>query len=824
MVRICFIFFIFTCGLSAENFPAVNNNYAQKFLNKYCYECHGGKKVKGKIDFRDLTFEKHSQDWTEALHQIEDGEMPPEDELQPSKEEKLLVSKWIKQELLKNFKESNKTQLRLMSINEYAATVRDLFGYDKNDFDPSNNLFNNAEDRYDTIAKKQNVTSYTIDSYFKVADILVKRYVREQWQKPKPQVWNVTNEFLNVYKWNGDKNDKYVSIRSSHASKLTTGRNGKKYLNDNINLADIEEGTYKFTVDFSGHYRRSKVKNPIITNIDQNADHAMMFYAIPPQKNTHAVGRERLGAYKLTAPLMVKDGKRRKTSFITHLGKGFVPYYAYYNGTKSGKGETNRLKKENIKVDADHYLGPQLRLYSVKIEGPFYKQWPPKSFAKTFGQRAPETLNKEYFLTKLKPFVAEAFKRPVENKELTPFMELFDEKLASTNDFWTAAGFALKAVLISPDFLYINDLRDNTSSELTSEELATRLSYFLWGSLPDDSLLKSGKKGVLNDERIIALQTERLLRDPKSEQFTKRFLFQWLELDNMKELPPSADKYKRAYYQSGIQFRVNLETEMFFDYILDNNLKMDLFLDSDFTFLDDKLAKFYGLSTDIFKNQLKHPETSAGRVFSLSNADKSKFKKYKLPEDSPRGGLLGQATVLIATSNGVDTNPVKRGIWILENLLHMPPPPAPEDVPAIEQSGENKSKSLIDLLAFHRENQACAKCHDKIDPMGVPLEGFDPIGRVRTKYENKAIVEAVMTKSDGRVLNGVRGVKDYLLENKEHFYGCLTRKLMEYAIGRELEYFHEEEIDHIVERTVAKGAGLRTLVKEITKSDIFRSR
>ena len=194
-------------------------------------------------------------------------------------------------------------------------------------------------------------------------------------------------------------------------------------------------------------------------------------------------------------------------------------------------------------------------------------------------------------------------------------MELFDDKLAATNDFWTAARFAMKAVLISPDFLYINDLRNNTDSELTSEELAARLSYFLWGSLPDDSLLESGKKGVLNDEEIIELQTERLLRDPKSEQFTKRFLYQWLELDNMKELPPSADKYKKTYYQSGIQFRVNLETEMFFDYILDNN-QMDLFLDSDFTFLDDKLARFYGLSTEIFKDQLKHPETSAGRVFS----------------------------------------------------------------------------------------------------------------------------------------------------------------------------------------------------------------
>ena len=782
------------------------------------------KKVKGKINFSELTFEQQSQDWTEALHQIEDGEMPPEDELQPSDEEKLQFTDWIKDELLKNFKESNKTQLRLMSINEYSATVRDLFGYDKNDFDPSNNLFNNAEDRYDTIAKKQNVTSYTIDSYFKVADILVNRYVRDQWQKPKPHVWNVTNKFLNVYKWNGDKNDDYVSIRSAHASKLTTRKNGKELLNKDLDLADLEEGTYKFTVDFSGHYRKSKVDYPLLQNIDQNADHALMFYAIPPQKNTHAVGREKLEAYKLTEPLMVADGKRRKATFTTHLGKGFVPYYAYFNGTKSGKPETNKMKRENLKVDADNYLGPQIRLYSVKVEGPYYKQWPPKSFVKTFGEHAPETLDKDYFFSRLKPFVSEAYKRPINDEELIPFMELFEEKMLSSNDFWTAARFAMKAVLISPDFLYINDLRNNTDSELTSEELAARLSYFLWGSLPDKSLLESGKKGVLNDEEIIELQTERLLRDPKSEQFTKRFIYQWLELDNMKELPPSADKYKKAYYQSGIQFRVNLETEMFFDYILDNNLMMDLFLDSDFTFLDDKLARFYGLSTEIFNDQLRHPETSAGKIFSLSNANKNNFKKYILPENSPRGGLLGQATVLIATSNGVDTNPVKRGVWILENLLHMPPPPAPEDVPAIEQSGENRNKSLIDLLAFHRENQACAKCHDKIDPMGVPLEGFDPIGRLRDKYENKAVVEAVMTKSDGRVIDGVRGVKDYLLENKEHFYGCLARKLMEFAIGRQLEYFHEEKIDHIVERTIAKGAGFRTLIKEVTKSEIFRSR
>ena len=243
MVRLSFILFVFISGLNAAEFPAVKSATDQKFLKQYCFECHGAKKVKGKIDFRDITFAEDSQEWTDVLNQLKDGEMPPEDETQPSAEEKKLFTEWVKNELLKSFKETNKTQLRLMSINEYAATVRDLFAYDKEDFNPSNNLFNNADDRYDTIAKKQNVTSYTIDSYFKVADILVNRYVRDQWQKPRPQIWNITNKHLNTYKWNSAKNDKYVSVRSAHATKLSLGKSGESKLSKGKPLSSVKNVT-----------------------------------------------------------------------------------------------------------------------------------------------------------------------------------------------------------------------------------------------------------------------------------------------------------------------------------------------------------------------------------------------------------------------------------------------------------------------------------------------------------------------------------------------------------------------------------------------------
>lgn len=823
MVRMFFVFFIWNTLLSAETFPAVKDSHAAEFINKYCFECHGDKKVKGKVDFRDITFSKHSKNWTEVLNQIEEGEMPPEDKAQPSKEEKLHFGNWVKAELLKQFRESNKTQIRLMSIDEYAATVRDLFDYNKLDFDPSSNLFNNASDRHDTIAGKQNVSSYTIGSYFKVADILVNRYVRDQWKKPEQRTWNVTNEFLNTYKWNSDKNKTYASLRSSHATKLAIDRVGRKRLS-NQSLEDHEEGLYKFTVDFSGHFRNTTLKSPYLKGYDANEEHALIFYAIPPQQGAHALGREKLNSLTLNKPLKVKDGERRQATFISHMGKGFIPYYAYYNGPSLGKPETVRMRNAGIVVDAENYKGPQIHLYSVKIEGPFYKIWPPKHFVKTFGHEKPQELNSSYFYPRLKKFVSEAFKRNVEDFELKKYMELFNEKFTASGDFWLSARIALKAVLMTPEFLYINDLRDNTKTELSARELATRLSYFLWGTIPDKELLELANNGNIQNAEDIKKQTERLIQDPKSELFVKRFLYQWLELNNIKELPPSADKFKRPYYMSGIQFRINMETELFFEHILRNDFKMDLFIDSDFTFLDDKMARFYGLSTDIYNDQLKHTETNAGGIFSLSNADKSKFKKYSLPKDSLRGGILTQASVLIATSNGVDTNPVKRGIWILENILDNPPPPAPDDVPAIEQSGENKAKSLIDLLAHHRENAACAKCHDKIDPMGVPMEGFDPIGRLRTKYENRAKVEAKATNSNGTVIDGVKGLKQHLLKNKEMFYHCLAKKLTEYAIGRELQYFHEEELKAIVKRTVSQGAGLKTLIKEITSSQLFRER
>ena len=346
-----------------------------------------------------------------------------------------------------------------------------------------------------------------------------------------------------------------------------------------------------------------------------------------------------------------------------------------------------------------------------------------------------------------------------------------------------------QAVLCSPGFLYLN-LGEGALDEVA---LASRLSYFLWSSPPDETLLDLAFAGQLKPG--LSAQVTRMLADPKSERFVRHFVRRWLDLDNIGTMPPSGEFL--IYYRDNLETAMRGETETFFRHVLDNNLPPREFLNADYSFLNRELALHYGIE-GVQGNQLQ-------RV-SLNN--------------SRRGGLLGHGAFLTASANGVDTSPVVRGIYVLEKLLGYTPPPPPPDVPAIEPDIRG-ADTIRDLLQKHREVATCAECHRKIDPLGFALENFDAIGGWRDEYEKKTPIDPSGKLPGGDHFRTVPEFRKLLVDRQDQFDRCLTEKLLTYALGRELEIGDRPGIDQILADLADRKGGLRDLISLVVLSDPF---
>ena len=440
------------------------------------------------------------------------------------------------------------------------------------------------------------------------------------------------------------------------------------------------------------------------------------------------------------------------------------------------------------------YLGPTLRVHSYRIEA-LSGEWPPKSHTALYGTGPIE----EADLQKLfHAFAERAYRRPVELAEMNSFVDLAKQLVADGNSKKEAMKAAYVAILCSPDFIY---LRQN-SGKLNDFALASRLSYFLWSSIPDEELMKLAREGKLSDGNELRRQPERMLKDPKAAAFTRHFPERWLKLYELGRMEPD----KRGPF--GHYFRVKdylvPQVDAFFRDVLENNGPIRHFIDSDYTFMNQLLGEL------IYKQKV------IGET----------FRKVKL-EDGRRGGLLTMPAVMTVTANGVDTSPIVRGVYVLENILGTPPPPPPPDVEPLSPDLRGV-KTLKEQLAVHRNQEACMSCHQKIDPMGYALESFDPIGRWRDHYpkvDKKAKqappIDTTAVLANGREVKDLAGFKAMLLERESQVAHCLTEKMLTYATGRLLEIGDRGEIDRITAELAKGGNRLRDLVHLIVQSRIF---
>jgi hypothetical protein len=405
----------------------------------------------------------------------------------------------------------------------------------------------------------------------------------------------------------------------------------------------------------------------------------------------------------------------------------------------------------------------------------------------------------------------------VRDEEVAPMVALFRQVRTEKPSFEEAIKSPLMVVLSSPDFLFLveqgvgSDATPTASTPLALNdyELACRLSYFLWSSLPDDALAGLAASGALNRPAMLRHQVDRMLADEKSRALIKNFTGQWLRLREVGFNPPAGDIYPR--YDDHLEVSMRGETEAFFEHVLRNDLSALDFLRSDYVVVNERLARFY----------------------DIPGVKGDHFRPVAVPPDVPRGGLVTQASILSVTSNGTRTSPVSRGVWILENLLGDPPPPPPPNAGDIPPGVPGIDKVTVrQRLQLHRENPQCARCHNKIDPLGFALENFAASGEWRTRelaiYMNPPTqtdgveIDATARFPDGTELNGLGDLQRELLNREDQFLRCLSSKLYTYALGRELGLADDEMIDDAVQTMKSNNYTLRSLLHLVVTSDAFR--
>ena len=396
-----------------------------------------------------------------------------------------------------------------------------------------------------------------------------------------------------------------------------------------------------------------------------------------------------------------------------------------------------------------------------------------------------------------------AFRRPVTGEDVDRLL-VFYEQGAATGGFDGGIELALRRLLVSPELLFriVEDpagLAPGTAYTLSDLELASRLSFFLWSSIPDDELLDAAVRGELGDPAVLEAQTRRMLADPRAQALVTNFAGQWLSLRNAAAVQPDEDLFPD--FGEDLRQGFRRETEMLFDAILREDRSVVELLSADYTFLNERLAVHYG----------------------IPNVRGSHFRRVVL-DDPGRGGLLGHGSILTVTSHANRTSPVVRGKWVLENILGTPPPPPPADVPALEATTAGRTLTMREAMEQHRANPVCASCHRVMDPLGLALEPFDAIGRWRTPNETRVPMDLTGVLPDGTVFDGPAGLKAALLAHPERFVTTVTEKLLTYAVGRGVEHYDAPAVRAITRAAAGDGYRLTTLILGVVESPPFRMR
>ena len=827
--------------LATLNPQTVTADDVQPFLVAHCQACHGDEQAEGefRVDTLTTNFANLQQKaaWSEIVNVLNSHEMPPEDEPQPEADEVAKVVDWITQQVAAAERANRESAIVLRRLNrqEYKNTIRDLLGVE---VDVAGFPEDPPAGGFDNNGSALTLSPLLMELYFKAASEAIDAAITPH-PAPAQMRWRIQPE-----SGDGDHN------RVSYDGQRIIVNGGKNAVSGDykvmhhaswdrtINFRDFalpDPGKYIIRIRAAGkvpsrdevvasaetflreRMQRDIEKNPSRQEYEQRAftetlEHfrqdPMYDYGPPRLKLIQTLaGQPRVIAeFDVDAALDSPQEYEIAVDFSTDKA-GVTIEYAY----------SIPKELENFWFQtADAFARPELWVDWIELEGPVYDMWPPRShrdllqsdsIAIAFEDAAQQ---REHAAKVLRRFLQRAYRRRITPAELDEKMQLFDAAIARGADFTTAIRVPLIATLVSPNFLYLSEPHGSQAGgeRINAFELASRLSYFLWSSMPDDELFRLAAENKLNQPDILRGQVDRMLADPKSQAFVENFAGQWLELRQVGANPPAADLYPR--YDRHLEESMTQESLAFFAEILHNDLDIANFVSADFVVVNERMARYYG----------------------IEGVRGDHFRRVPVTSQSHRGGVVTQASVLCITSNGTRTSPVKRGTWIMKNLLGIDPglPVANAGDIAPKVPGIDKA-TVRQRLEIHRQLPQCARCHNKIDPLGFALENYNAAGYWREREgfgykgrigDHDPLIDASAKMIDGTTFEGVDGLRTVLLDKRELFYQCLARKLFTYALGRELGIADGRVIKAAAQHLQDHAPTLRELIYRIVASEVFQ--
>jgi len=750
------------------------------FLEKNCTSCHGAEKHKADLTLHqyrdDVSLLKQRKKWKQILEAVQKGDMPPDDKPQPSDAEKRAFIESAKA-VFANYDKSAKPDpgrvtLRRLNRSEYNNTIRDLVGIDLQpaaDF-PIDDVGYGFDNNGDVLS----LSPVLMDRYLDAAQAVAEQAIPVTPGKP------------------------------------ITRTQYSKYCEPGAPSTPMR-GNYRLLVPGKTHIETGPLNTSF--HLEPGGEHkfrARVYAETPsgrPVKVALLVAGEKIENPEPAAKLAeleiekVPQVQRCRIVQIAEVTARDDKHPQFVEGLIPPMKGIERVAIALVK-DAGANPPPTLYVEFLQTEGPldarspFVKRWASApAEGKTPQQRTRDVLS---------GFLPRAWRRPVSPEETERVAKVADAAVQRGETWESGLRMALISIFSSPKFIFRmepDEQPENPEAHAVNEfQLASRLSYFLWATCPDDELLALAQKGQLTAN--LEAQVKRMLKDPRAETLTDNFAMQWLQLRRLAAVQPDEGKFKR--FRSSVKASMMTETQLFFKEIVREDRSILDLLDSDFTYIDRRLAEIYNLQPP-------------------GGFQRDEFKRVSLT-GTPRGGLLTQPSILTVTSNPTRTSPVKRGKWILEQLLGDPPPPPPPNVPSLDDKNRKElSGSFRQKLEQHRANPACANCHAKMDTMGFAMENFNGIGQWRDKNEEGQPVE-VGGKIDGLELKSLGDLKKLLGEKKDLFAHCLAEKMLIYALGRGLDYYDDRTVDRIQAETAKGGYKFSALVTAIVKSDPFRLR
>lgn len=839
-MRVCYSFVLIAAIAVANSTSAdITESAFRAILKNHCVDCHGPDTQEGDLRLDTLPLKnlnaQQVETWQTAFKLVSAGEMPPDDDLTPAIHDKASITEFLRTLVLRQSARLSPDEVVLRRLNkeQYRNSLRDLLGIDVTVEDPAAGLPpDEVASGFDNIGSALTLSPLHVQAYLEAAELAVSQWEARADAEPNSFRFKIPSEpNEKQIRFNQTlQTDDYIDLFNS----AWTNRRFKTMVlpaNKQVNKLWPHAGRYRITVDVEAINTDNTAGYDLIRqlkldhepdpgntpqfgfflrrpsrNITPNIDQRVATFEIPHKQRKTMSAEAWLPGGLYTLAINFDTGPRFELGqaaaqlYVNREGilekpnkKSFSNPEEYtkaldeYEKSKTSRDEFvkrfRKLKDLELKQRVMDFAAssplPRLRFHSVIVEGPLPDLAAP---TKEFFQQVkddPELLHRN-----LRRFASHAFRRPVSEDELAPYIEY-----AKATDYRST----IKALLCSPHFIY---LREKPGS-LQPFALASRLSYFLWNSKPDNTLLRHAASGKLATPETLRGEVNRMLADEKSASFIARFLHQWLALANITDMP--ADKSHVYYHDLFVDDLMIEETNRFIRELITSNAPVADIFHADYTFMNSALAKHYG----------------------RSDVKGANFQRVSLESDSNRRGLLGQGAILTTSANGIDTSPVIRGIWVLDKLLGTPPSPPPDDVEVIEPDTRG-TKTLREMYAAHRTDASCNRCHQKIDPLGFALENFDAIGKWRNEYEGGTEIESYGKLPSGERFDDIRGLRQLLKNDKVDLLAAnLLKRLMTCATGRELSVADDAEIEQLLTKQKATGYRMRDLIQAVVSSGAF---